>query len=376
MDELIRAIRTTPIIDNHAHPLLIPSAQAQYPFISITSEAEGPALKAVPSSLAHIRAVNQLSSILGCPATWTDVVTAIEAERQKPDDAWMKRCLEGIETILIDDGLDGQDEVYDYAWHSRLTREKCKRIVRIERVAEEIINRSLKQHGVSANDAFLDLIRQLDRAIEEAILDPEVVGFKSVICYRTGLDIAALPPSLEEIKPAFLEVLSNHRTEGSSEFKRLDDTPLNAFLVHRTASAIHHSAAQHKKPFQFHTGLGDNDITLTRSSPSHLQNFIRSYPQVPIVLLHASYPWTKEAGYLASVYDNVFADIGEIFPFLSRDGQETALREILHLCPSEKIMWSTDGHHFPERYLLAVVQVREVLETVSNAQSFCYDYEC
>jgi hypothetical protein len=376
MDDLIRAIRTTPIIDNHAHPLLIPSAQAQYPFISITSEAEGAALNAVPSSLAHIRAVKQLSRILGCPATWHDVVAAIETERQRPDDAWIKRCLEGIETILIDDGLDGQDEVHDYAWHSRLTREKCKRIVRIERVAEEIVNRCLKQHGVSPNDMFLDLIRQFDRAIEDAILDPEVVGFKSVICYRTGLDIPASQPSLDEIKPSFLEVLSIHRTEGSSEFKRLDGTPLNAFLVHRTASAIQSSIAQHKKPFQFHTGLGDNDITLTRSSPSHLQNFIRCYPRVPIVLLHASYPWTKEAGYLASVYDNVYADIGEVFPFLSRDGQETVLREILHLCPSEKILWSTDGHHFPERYLLAVLQVREVLETVCDTQSFCHDYEC
>jgi hypothetical protein len=371
MEDLIKAIRSTPIIDNHAHPLLIPSARAKYPLLSITTEAQGDAINATPSSLPHIRAVNQLSKILNCPPTWHDVVTAIEAERENPDDAWMKRCLEGIETILIDDGLDRQDEVFDYSWHSRLTRQKCKRIVRIEKVAEEIINRCLKQHGVSSNDMFLTVIHQFDQEIKQAILDTEVVGFKSVICYRTGLDIPPTPPSLAEVKPSFLEILSSHRAEGSSHFSRLDGTLLNAFLVHRTALAIQSAAGSHKKPFQFHTGLGDQDITLTRSSPSHMQDFIRNYVQVPIVLLHASYPWTKEAAFLATVYDNVYADIGEIFPFLNRDGQETALREILELCPSEKILWSTDGHRFPETYLLAVVQIREALEAVSYESYFC-----
>jgi predicted TIM-barrel fold metal-dependent hydrolase len=116
---------------------------------------------------------------------------------------------------------------------------------------------------------------------------------------------------------------------------------------------------------QGHTGLGDNDITLTKSSPSHLQAFIRKYSSLPIVLLHASYPWTKEAGYLASVYENVYADIGEVFPFISKEGQENVVREILELAPTQKILWSTDGHWFPETYLLAIIQVREALEVVS-----------
>jgi predicted TIM-barrel fold metal-dependent hydrolase len=62
----------------------------------------------------------------------------------------------------------------------------------------------------------------------------------------------------------------------------------------------------------------------------------------------------------------VYADIGEVFPFVSREGQEKVVREILELCPTEKILWSTDGHWFPETYLLAVLQVREALEVVSS----------
>jgi hypothetical protein len=366
MEELMTAVHTTPIIDNHAHPLLIPSAQAKYPLLAITTEAGGDAMKVTPSTLSHIRAVNQLSSLLGCPATWDDVVKAIEVEKAKPDDVWAKRCMEGIETILVDDGLDGKDEVFDYAWHDRLTRSNCKRIVRIEKVAEDIIDQALKQHSASPDDIFSTLMHEFEKHVKEASSDPEVVGFKSVICYRTGLNIPPPPFSLAEVKPSFVEHITKHKSEGKTQFQRIDGLLLNAFLVHKTASVIQSCPPSQRKPLQFHTGLGDNDITLTKSSPSHLQDFIRRYPLVPIVLLHASYPWTKEAGYLASVYENVYADIGEIFPFISKEGQENAIREILELCPSEKVLWSTDGHWFPETYLLAVIQVREALEAVSH----------
>lgn len=148
------------------------------------------------------------------------------------------------------------------------------------------------------------------------------------------------------------------------DFRRLQCLPLNHLFVHMTAHLIKDSRALHKKAIQFHTGLGDNDITLTKASPAHLQTFIRQYPTVPIVILHASYPWTREAGYLAAMYSNVYADIGEVFPFISRDGQEGVVKQILELCPWSKILWSTDGHWFPETYVLATTQIREVLKTV------------
>jgi hypothetical protein len=320
-------------------------------------------MRATTSSLSHIRAVNQLSYVLGCPPTWEDVVKAIDIEKAKPHHVWQRRCLEGIETILVDDGLDGGDEVYDYSWHDKLVRSECKRIVRIEKLAEEIIDALLKQPDIEPEDVFGALRDAFEIAIQTAIDDPEVVGFKSVICYRTGLDILPLVSS-SAVRDSFVDYIAGLQDAGVTEFKRVDGMPLNSYLVNKAAQLISLSP-KHKKPLQFHTGLGDNDITLTRSSPSHLQGFIRRYPTVPVVLLHASYPWTKEAGYLASVYENVYADIGEVFPFVSREGQEKVVREILELCPTEKILWSTDGHWFPETYLLAVVQVREALEVVS-----------
>ena len=92
---------------------------------------------------------------------------------------------------------------------------------------------------------------------------------------------------------------------------------------------------------QFHTGLGDNDITLTLSSPAHLQPLIKAYPNTKIVLLHSGYPFTQEAGYLTAVYENVYLDFGEVFPFLSPDGQRQVVRQVLELSPTNKIMWSS-----------------------------------
>ena len=92
---------------------------------------------------------------------------------------------------------------------------------------------------------------------------------------------------------------------------------------------------------QFHTGLGDNDITLSLSSPAHMQPIIKAYPKAKIVLLHSSYPYTRDAGYLTAVYSNVFLDFGEIFPFLSATGQNAVVQQMLELAPTNKIMWSS-----------------------------------
>jgi len=98
---------------------------------------------------------------------------------------------------------------------------------------------------------------------------------------------------------------------------------------------------------QFHTGIGDNDLLLSKSSASLLQPLIRAFPDTPIVLLHGSYPFTREAGYLAAVYRNVYLDFGELFPYLSRMGQKRLVEHMLELCPTTKVLWSSESEPVP-----------------------------
>jgi hypothetical protein len=370
MDPLIQAIRETPIIDHHAHNLLLPSDTIRS-FLSITSEARGDALRHAKSTLAHMRAVKQLAEVLGCGPT----LEAVESQiRERRGDAWARECFSGIECVLFDDGLDSSDgkTVHPYGWHDRLTKSKSRRIVRIERVAEKVLESctpGYRSYGEEAKEHAWPFMGEVtDRFsddIRTAIADPRVAGFKSVICYRTGLAIPTVSDT--EAYSAFRSLLQEH---SDGKFTRLSHKCLGPYFVRLTAQLLAQSALDtiaFSKPFQFHTGLGDNDLMLQRSSPSCLQPFIEDYPKVPIVLLHAGYPFTKEAGYLASVYENAFMDIGEVFPMVSQEGQERVIREALELCPTEKLMWSTDGHWFPETFLLAVMQVREGMERVSHA---------
>ncbi|KAI6084636.1 glutamine synthetase/guanido kinase [Hypoxylon rubiginosum] len=369
------AIDSTPLIDNHAHPLLTPENVGTRSLLSIASEAGGSSLEESKSSLSHIRAVKQLAEVLGCEQTWEAVVANIERKRLESRDGWIKHCLEGIEAILIDDGLDVSGRVESYDWHSNFTKSKCKRIVRIETVASDIIARlcitdtALKK----ASAAMSDFVDAFTREIKRLTADPEVVGFKSIICYRRGLDITPAkdlqtPKAGEALMEILKGGLSNYTAgsepSGFSLKKRLEHSPLNDLIVHYVAVVIRDTRTSPKKPIQFHTGLGDTDITLTKSSPSHLQTFIEEYPEVPVILLHAGYPWTRETAYLAAMYPNAYADIGEVFPYLSRQGQEGIVKQMLEVCPWTKILCSTDAHGFPEMYLIATTQIRSVLKTV------------
>lgn len=363
---VLQAIQRTPIIDNHAHPLLKRSAQETYPLQAIASEAHGDALSAAHQSLAHIRAVNQLSRALGCSPTWDAVAQALKKRRVEGYDEWVKTCLKGIALVLVDDGLDSVENVEPWHYFDDFTGGHSRRIVRIEVIAAKLIE-DASITFIDAKDAFTAVTGRFEREMETSVADREVVGFKSVICYRTGL---AVPPK-KDFDKAFEVFIDVHRqiragsnTGGGQSFTRIDHRGLNEYFVHLLAEVVRGSRQSPKKPIQFHTGLGDNDITLTSASPSHLQPLIRAYPDVPFVLLHAGYPFTRELGYLATMYSNVYADIGEVFPFLSRDGQESVIRQILELCPHSKIMWSTDGHWFPETYFIAVQQVREVLSSI------------
>ncbi|TKA80870.1 hypothetical protein B0A49_03160 [Cryomyces minteri] len=372
LDDLRTVIRTCPIIDNHAHNLLRPTELGTYAFETITTEAHGEALKDTFKSLSHIRAARQLRELYDCDAaaSWDEIVTKRAQTLKDDSNGLIKRCLEGTHCILMDDGLDS-DTVHEYDWHDQFTTSKTKRIVRIETVAQDLMEvltsgeqSSWHEDNYESRDDDINRIwTQFKEAfladIEAAISDPEVVGFKSVICYRTGLDIRPTnAETIESIRASFKEwVVSCRRGEYRLEHKGFNDALVELLLRSLSDSGK-------AKPVQFHTGLGDADIDLLLSNPAHLQPLIERYPTVPFVLLHSSYPYTREAGYLATVFKNVYLDIGEVFPMLSRDGQLSIVRQALELVPTSKLLWSTDGHWFPETYWLANKQFREVLEEV------------
>ncbi|TKX24469.1 fluG-like protein [Elsinoe australis] len=371
LEELREVIETFPIIDNHAHNLLRADKQDSYSLLSCVTEATGDALQDTPRSLAHLRAVKQLRELYGCDssATWNDLLRKrAELLSADPDDL-NRRCLAGTHTILIDDGIDREHTVHSYRWHDQFTTGKNKRIVRIETLAADIMKMMYEEgdmplsglEHIDSSEIWPVFLQAFENAIADEVKDEDVAGFKSVVCYRTGLDVMVA----DEISTtaAGQESFRKYLRSCSRGHYRIHHKGLNDCLV---ISACKLVAASHKqtgisKPFQFHTGLGDNDISLLRSNPAHMQPLIAAFPTVVFVLLHSSYPYTREAGYLATVYKNAYLDLGEIFPMVSIEGQISAIKQSMELTPFSKLLWSTDGHHHPETYWLANKQFRRVL---------------
>ncbi|KAI0789209.1 amidohydrolase-domain-containing protein [Abortiporus biennis] len=364
-DELARVAFSYPAIDNHAHPLLKEQHKDYFPFEGLVSEASGSALiQDAPHTMAAFRATIQLGALFGIPnPTWE----AVKTGRQRANynalcDISMKRS--NIQCILIDDGLGGVKEfAEDYQWHDRFTRSPTKRIVRVEIVAEDILkdvmNDMLVENSLDPAIILRNWGERLDQELRRCGSDPTVAGFKSIACYRTGLDILQVSVESHGVELKRLLTITLLRYEATKTF-RLAEKLINDFVVNLTLRI----AQDCGKPVQFHTGLGDNDISLSHATPALMQPIIKAFPNTKFILLHSSYPFTREAGYLAAVYPNVYLDFGEIFPFLSADGQVSVVKQVIELCPTNKILWSTDGHWWPESYYLGSHQARQALYEV------------
>jgi glutamine synthetase len=394
--DLSLLIQSFPVIDNHAHNLLREDnayGGSEFPFESITSEAQGSALTDhVHTSLSHIRGMKQLAELYGCSEAVRDIKAARYEWIRRDYDGLIKKCLEGTHAIMMDDGLN-KDMVNPFKWHRQFVPQ-VSRIVRVEAIAAEVLEQLVVVAGLMRPGTDADWERNQTEAffirfngefrnqIRAFANDPDVRGFKSVICYRTGLDIGlasrkALRPqhSLTEsdLLTAFHEYLQQAVRNNNYRIQR---KAFNDYLVVAVCDVLDKRARSEGEslPFQFHTGLGDTDINLVTANPAYMQPLIEAFPNVDFVLLHSSYPYTREAGYLASAYPNAWLDVGEVFPMLSRDGQESVLKQALELAPASKVLWSTDGHFFPETYWLANKQFRDVLEKILSEGVMVGDY--
>ena len=84
---------------------------------------------------------------------------------------------------------------------------------------------------------------KLKARLDDCAKDPNVAGFKSVVCYRTGLDIT-IGPNRPAALMAMNGVYERFRSKGKNEPLRLADKPLNDLVVRKTVRI----AAQHSKP--------------------------------------------------------------------------------------------------------------------------------
>ena len=232
---------------------------------------------------------------------------------------------------LVDTGLPGA--VAGLTEIREATGADVHEVVRLEQVAEQ----AAAQPG-DYGDNFGEI---LTARMESA------VAAKTVLAYRAGFDGDLSMPTTDEVAVA----AERWRDNGAV---RLTDWVLLRFGIHE--------GLRIGKPLQFHVGLGDRDCDLHRTNPMHLLDLLRQSGETPIVLLHC-YPYEREAGYLASAFNNVHLDVGLSVNHLgARAGAFIA--RTLELAPFRKILYSSDAFGPPELHYLGARLWRDGMASV------------
>lgn len=91
---------------------------------------------------------------------------------------------------------------------------------------------NIVERDASVADAILmgRFTQMLHDGLKQCASDPEVVGFKSIACYRTGLDIDPNPDNLAMDKPLIMTLLKYEVTKTI----RLADKAINDVIVNMT----------------------------------------------------------------------------------------------------------------------------------------------
>jgi uncharacterized protein len=340
-----------PIYDHHAHALFHENVWRESPTEPYFTEAYDPVIleKFTRDNLYFRRSIRDLAEFYGCEPT----LEAVLAARQKWD--YLELCQKmfaaaNLSHWLVDDGI-----WVEQLWSVQECAERLSpKVYRVARLETELAK--LLPHYDSPEKLLSAFAEHLHT------LTPSVAAFKSIIAYRTGLDITHHHPS----------TLERTFSELKGQAKMCNLKIVSKPLLDEALWVALEVAAQSNKPIQFHTGYGDPDLNLRLANPLHLRSIFETpaLKNLNVVMLHC-YPFIKEAGYLASVYAGAYLDVGLTIPYTSVHGMKASMHEALHLSPITKVLFSTDAQRTPEIFYLAAKWGRKVLgevldETISN----------
>jgi uncharacterized protein len=334
-----------PIFDHHAHALFYEKVWREAAIEPFFTEAYDPVIleKFTRDNLYFRRSMRELAEFYRCEATPQAVLIARQTWNYQ-ELARRMFAQSNMSHWLIDDGI-WTDKLMTVAESQTFVGVPTYRVVRLETELAKLIVRFDSPQKLLA--AFADHLHQLA---------PSVVAFKSIIAYRTGLDVAqhhssALERSFSELKRG----LKSEQVPRINDKTLLDEALWVALKV----------AAKHNKPIQFHTGYGDPDLDMRLANPLHLRAILenKTLRGLKVVMLHC-YPFMREAGYLAAVYGGAYLDLGLTIPYTSVGGMKTSVQEALHLSPITKVLFSTDAQRSPEIFYFACRWGRKVLGDV------------
>ncbi|CAK4696923.1 hypothetical protein LEN26_014190 [Aphanomyces euteiches] len=353
-------IARLPVVDQHVHNVV--EGPGNVPLHHILAETSDTTVLEdhVPHTLCYLRTLQDLAELYGCTPDQVESV-----RRTLPINEMTKLCYKNVHALLIDDGYTPSGQANQTVqWHAQHVP-VAKRIFRIEIEALKLLQ-DLSNPAYDSISGVAAAVRA-DVAANRHI----IVGLKSISCYRTGL---AIDPTTDfaTVEKAYAalreEVRGRIAKSPTTQFRETKKTPVEKIVIDYLVVLALEMAIEYDIPLQFHTGFGDTDMQLSDGNPTHLKAILdlEKFRKAKIVLLHSSYPYSREAGYLASVYPQVYLDVGLAIPRLSVDGMLQAVGQLLELCPISKLLFSSDGTVSPEMCYIGVKWSKYVVTELLN----------
>jgi predicted TIM-barrel fold metal-dependent hydrolase len=335
-------LRDVPVVDNHCHGILRSQS-----FDDLTSwrraftESADPGMprEHVATTAFYRRLIRALSSFFDCEPD-EEAVFTVRAGRDTTGLAGELLRSANIEALLLDTGYPLPEEVLPGEELGKLADCRTEPMLRLETLMERL----LAEYG------SLQQVREALAAALDDVRGQGYVALKSIVAYRTGLAVREWTEEEAE------NSLREFRQEGSA---RLAHKPLLDTLLHVAFA----EAARQEVPLQFHAGYGDADTDLLLGNPLHLRAVLErpEYRGMPVVLLHECYPYTREGGYLAAVYENVYLDLSYGIPLLGYGEMFSFTHQALGVAPISKLLYSSDGTGVPEIHWMSAIDGRHVL---------------
>ncbi|XP_027936135.1 protein fluG-like [Vigna unguiculata] len=360
--ELRKTVEEIEVVDGHSHNIVafdsnsISSGFAQAFIVGAFADAD--AIAFAQTSLTFKRGLRDVAELYG---TEVSLQSVEEYRNVSGIESITSTCLKAakISAILMDDGVE-MDKKNEIQWHKNFTP-FVGRILRTERVAEQILEQGLSNGSSWTIDSFTEAYVSKLRSVAK-----EIYALKSIVAYYGGLEIN-LKVTKTEAEESLRQVLIN----ATKPIYLLYHRNLVDYLFLQSLEI----ALTYDLPMQIHTGFGDRLLDLRKSNPLHFRSVLedKRYSKCRFVFLHASHPFSKEASYLASVYSQVYLDFGSAIPRLSMHGMISAVKGLLTLAPINKVMFSSDGHTFSETFYLGSKNAREVVFSV--LRDACIDGE-
>jgi predicted TIM-barrel fold metal-dependent hydrolase len=341
------ALAQISLVDHHVHGVVIDNPSPESFANMITESDRTPAsLSAAFDTQVGFAVRRWCAPLLDLPLhvdAETYFARRIELGANEVNKRYLKAS--GIGHFLIETGYRG-DEIHSPSGMAEVSGADVSQVIRLETVAE-----SLAVSGTSSASTFVD-----DFAAALAKSLTGAVALKSIVAYRVGLDFDPATPDVGQVRQAAGKWLAEVEKSGQA---RVIDPVLLRHLIWQ--------GVEFGKPIQFHIGYGDPDLNLHRCDPLLMTELIRRLEalEIPVMLLH-TYPYQRNAGYLAQMFRNVYLDVGLAINY-SGARSTAIIAESLELAPFSKILFSSDAWGLSELTYLGALLYRRGLGEVLDS---------